>query len=276
MNQHVSNFEPARDESRAVQKGRGAVMRKRAVGGAVRRMLLPMVRSLPRDLMRVTLLRFVIAAVRYVFLVFVMRRLRTTDSSSAAEGTVSHNLAGIYHVAVERSERLIAPMVSIDSVRTRIDRLKLLVVGPRSEGEILNLRALGFRKENISCLDLISYSPWVTLGDMHDMPYAEDSFDCIMLGWVISYSDDKQKAADEIMRVARSGAIVAIAVEWSRKDPEEAAKEFGYVVGSRERLNGADAILDLFRDRLDRVYFRHDDRDLPGEAGELMVVFRLS
>ncbi len=37
---------------------------------------------------------------------------------------------------------------------------------------------------NIRGLDLFSCSPRIDVGDMHDMRYADNSFDVIFLGWV--------------------------------------------------------------------------------------------
>jgi hypothetical protein len=47
-------------------------------------------------------------------------------------------------------------------------------------------------------------------------------------------------------------------------------------VRSAKRLPTVDDILELFGDRVDRVYFRQDDQDISAnEIGDLLVVFRL-
>ena len=50
----------------------------------------------------------------------------------------------------------------------------------------------GISRKNISAIDLISYSPWIDLGDMHNLPYKDNSFDIIICGWVIAYSNKKE------------------------------------------------------------------------------------
>ena len=70
--------------------------------------------------------------------------------------------------------------------------------------------AAGFLPENIRGLDLISYSDFVDLGDMHAMPYDDNSFDVIIIGWVLGYSNDVAKVAQEILRVTRPNGVIAI------------------------------------------------------------------
>lgn len=251
---------------------------RRSLRRAIRNWLWPIIGDFPRELLRTKLARFAVAGARYAWYVLLLRRLRSTGGDGVAKTTVAHNLRGMLDLHVERSSRLIDPVAAWAAARRiSLTDLTILTIGPRTEGEILNLVSRGFRRRNITALDLISYSPWVQIGDMHSMPYQDASFDVVVAGWVISYSDDKQRAADEIARVAKPGAVIAIGIEWGRKSPEQVAAEHtGYIVGSAKRLPTARAILDLFGDRVDRVYMQVDDQDVAAEeAGDLLVVFRL-
>lgn len=87
---------------------------------------------------------------------------------------------------------------------------KVLIIGPRTEGDIYRARIFGFKKENISAIDLHSYSPNITLGDMHAIPYKDNSFDIIFSCWTLVYSDNNKKAVDEIIRVSRNNCLVGI------------------------------------------------------------------
>ena len=69
--------------------------------------------------------------------------------------------------------------------------------------------------KNITAVDLIKYSPWVDQGDMHNLPYEDNKFDLILCGWVIAYSNNKIKAAEEMTRVGKSGSIIALAATYS-------------------------------------------------------------
>ena len=251
---------------------------RRSAVRAIRNWLWPMLRDFPRELLRTKLLRFLIGAVRFVWFVPIRRKMRTLGGSQGvAKTTVMHNMRGMFDLHVERSIRLIYPIVAhAAAVRADLGDWRVLTIGPRTEGEIFNLVAHGFRRTNIAALDLISYSPMIQLGDMHAMAFPDDSFDVALVGWVISYSDDKEAAAAEIARVVKPGGLVAIGVEWNRKSVAEIAADTGYVIGSSTRLPTVQAILDLFGERVDRVYFQTDDQDVSVAGwGDLLVVFRL-
>lgn len=251
---------------------------RRSWARALRQWIWPIIGDFPRESLRAKLPRFLIAGARYTWYAILLRRMRTTEGAGVAKSTLRHNLRGMMDLHVERSIRLIYPIVAYAATaRADVRDWKLLTIGPRTEGEIFNLVGHGFRRSNITALDLITYSPWIELGDMHAMSYPDATFDVAMAGWVLSYSDEKQRAADEIARVTKPGGIVAIGIEWGRQSPEEiAATRTGYIVGSATRLPTVDAILALFGDRVDRVYFRSDDQDiLPIDRGDLVVIFRL-
>ena len=101
-------------------------------------------------------------------------------------------------------------MTVIQPIRWRISEAKVLSIGPRAEGELLNLLAHGFRWRNITGLDMISYSPKIDIGDMHAMPYPDDSFDSVVASRVLGYSESPWRAAAEFVRVTRSGGVIAV------------------------------------------------------------------
>jgi len=74
---------------------------------------------------------------------------------------------------------------------------KILLIGPRSETELYSVKAAGFAMENVSALDLFSYSPLITPGDMHAMPFADNSFDIVFITCVMSYSKTVSKVVSE-------------------------------------------------------------------------------
>ena len=86
----------------------------------------------------------------------------------------------------------------------------MLSIGPRSEAELLTVLAAGFDGCRIRALDLFSLSPWIDVGDMHDMAYADDSFDVVLIGWVLAYSKNPKQAVSEIIRVTRPGGYVSV------------------------------------------------------------------
>ena len=113
--------------------------------------------------------------------------------------------------------------------------------------------------ENIVGLDLISYSPRITLGDMHAMPFPDSSFDAVVCGWTLSYSTNPRKVADEIRRGVRTGGIVAIGVEYSTMTPRDEVQLLGYAIQeSGRRINSSVDIKELFRGAVGTIYFEHD------------------
>ena len=232
--------------------------------------------SRPRlaHLLRIDAIRFIVARVRFAYL----RRthgIQTLDRAGGGvtERTVSHNLTGLWDFSVVRSELLLRPLSVIEAVTPDA---KVLSIGPRTEGELLNLVAHGFRAANVRGLDLISYSPWVDLGDMHAMPYPDNTWDVIILAWVLAYSDDWDTAAKEVVRVARHGAVVAIGVEHNPLTDDEIIERYGYKVGGDDRLRSTDQILKLFGNHVDSVYFTHDiPAHRRGDVGGIATVFSL-
>lgn len=163
--------------------------------------------------------------------------------------------------ACSKSDLLINPIRSIHRVNKNFPNLKILSIGPRTEGEILNLFSHGFKKENVKGLDIISYSPWIDVGDMHNMPFEDNSFDIVICGWVIAYSNNKIQAASEITRVLKNNGIASIGVSYSPKTNDEIKEERGYLIAAPERLTSAQQVLDLFDSNVKKIFFTNDVED---------------
>lgn len=226
------------------------------------------------QLLLVDLVRYFVVAARYFWFTRIARRLQTLDAEGkVAINTVMHNLRGITDFAVNRSHLLVRPLSVIETIP--VDG-RILCIGPRSEGELLNLAAHGFCWQQITGLDLISYSPRVRLGDMHAMPFAEGSFEAVVLGWVLAYSDDPGVAAAEVVRVTSPGGVVAVGVEYSPWTQEEIVADVGYLPGAQHRISSSEEILGYFGAAVDHVYYTHvvapQNRN---EVGSLCVVFSI-
>jgi SAM-dependent methyltransferase len=193
------------------------------------------------------------------------------------ENTLEHNLGALKKaIAFDRPSLLINPLCNIQYVQYNQQSLKVLAVGPRSEAEIFDLIASGFLQENIRGLDLISYSDFVDLGDMHAMPYGDDSFDVIILGWVLGYSRDIPKAASEILRVARPNAVIALGCQYTPESNEAVEKTLGYKLDGT-RFETAHDLLAPFDGHIGQVYFRHDVHEtLRHRNGDVMAIFQLA
>ena len=71
---------------------------------------------------------------------------------------MDHNLAAFEHIHVDfsmpRMKRLISAATAIESVNSRS---RILVIGPRTESDLMILKGLGFMV--VEGVDLITYSP---------------------------------------------------------------------------------------------------------------------
>ncbi|WP_425407225.1 class I SAM-dependent methyltransferase [Hwanghaeella sp.] len=196
------------------------------------------------------------------------------NPAALVENAISHNIDGmIGKVSLFRPSILVMPLRSLDRVAETMKVSRVLSVGPRTEAEIYTLIACGFEPSNIRGLDLFSYSDFVDAGDMHAMPYDDDSFDIVILGWVLAYSNDQKKAAAEVLRVLRPGGIVAIGYEYTALSSEE-LRDQGSDVADAPQMKTTNQILELFAPHVEDVYFRHDiHASRKDKSGSLMTIF---
>ena len=234
------------------------------------------IKTLFCQFLRVDVIRYFISLFRFIFLGLILRKLKTInpDNEKIGVNALHHNLTRLknYHgISVNRSHLLIRPLSVLTSLNPAS---KILSIGPRSEGELFNLLSVGFKKKNIRGLDLISYSSWIDLGDMHDMPYEDHCWDAAILGWCLAYSNDRPKVASEVIRVVRPGGVVAVGVEYTPENPDQISQRHGYKVCDEERMSQVKEIHDLFKGHVDQVFFSQDI--LPSEKnqlGQLLTIF---
>jgi len=177
-------------------------------------------------------------------------------------GTVAHNRRELEEEifgSSKRTQRLIGPLSALDPVYGSAAKLSALSIGPRTEMELLHLVGIGFHPENLRAVDLISSSPLMDLGDMHNLPYEDRSFDVVISGWVLTYSKDPQKAVSEMVRVCKHRGLIAIGVTY---DPTYSAHYIANptdekeIVGSMHR--SVDHIAKMIGPKLERICFQQD------------------
>ncbi|MHC8510446.1 MAG: class I SAM-dependent methyltransferase [Rhodospirillales bacterium] len=205
-------------------------------------------------------------------------QVRSLDGNppDAIKNALNYNFETLkQEAAFSRPQMLVNPLMSIDLIRMRIESLKVLTVGPRSESEIFSLLAAGFSPSRIRGLDLFSYSDFVDVGDMHDMPYPDGTFDVIILGWVLAYSTDNPKVAAEVRRVAAPGAFVAAGCQYVPYDREEMRRMDGDAFMDPTRFYELNDILKLWDGEIGRVLFSHGIHPaMRKHPGDIMTVFQ--
>lgn len=209
------------------------------------------------------------------------RQLRTLAEPSAGvmPGTVVHNRRELVQDAFSssrRTQRLIGPLSGLDPVFTIPERLSALSIGPRTEMELLHLVGIGFKPENVRAIDLISSSPLMDVGDMHSLPYPDQSFNVVISGWVLTYSKDPARAVREMVRVCAPGGLIAIGGSSAPDYPAgyvadpKGEKE---IVGSMVRR--ASEYADMIGSNLKAIHFQQDARG--GDAtSPVMLIARIT
>lgn len=240
-------------------------------------LILEYLRTNPGAVMEITKVRLELAASRIRNL--PREKIHVFDSPTGCEikNTVIHNIDSLLKLGgLNRPQRLIDPLKSIHYIIANITTSKVLCIGPRSDAELYGLIGAGFLAKNVTGLDLIAYSDWVDLGDMHSMPYEDSSFDVVILGWVLAYSSDVQSAAAEVLRVARPGAYIAIGWEYSPMTNKELAEKELSDVADATRVTHSSEILAYFDGFVDDVAFKSDVHpDLVDQTSDVIVIFRL-
>ncbi len=234
--------------------------------------------SAPRQFLQIDLIRFLICTPKFLIKFILLRRYRVSDliTDGISKNTLIHNMRGGGELSAPRSHLLIRPIITIDKIRRNIQNLKVLSVGPRVEGEIFNLLGYGFSLENITGLDLFSYSSRIDVGDMHNLPYADNSFDVVIFGWVLGYSDNKVQCANELNRVCKNGGVIAVGNGYYELSDEDVIRQGGLKIGSEEKVQNLDFIERLFSPCTDNIYFRYDGSKDRINGAPIILIYEVS
>jgi len=145
-------------------------------------------------------------------------------------------------------------------------RTKVLCVGPRNEAEVLLLEQYGFAKNNITAIDLFSYSNRITCMDMHALDFEDSTFDVVYIAWTLTYSGDVEQACREAKRVLRSGGTLAIGFEEIVvTDPE----------WDLPQLRDLAQLFELLGEDVGWVYWQHRRLIRQGTRADVTVVVRI-
>lgn len=198
---------------------------------------------------------------------FATRPPRTNPSPDAATRQIGYSRSFLEGFSPDR--RIEWTMCLLASAPD-LEKDSLLVVGPRYEPELLLAQGMGWDPEGMRGLDTFSYSPFIDVGDMHALPYADDAFSGLVCGWTLSYSSRPEQAVAEMQRVVKPGGYLVVAVQkvWP-----------GFVETLDEVLKGDDRVqtleqFDALYDRCTRVagFERADVRT--GDEAHTIALYR--
>lgn len=159
--------------------------------------------------------RIIIGYLRWVYYYKLNKSFRVLEIKDSIDGTVNHNKTAftkfpLTDFTMLRMDRLIAITKSIEFVGNHSN---FLIIGPRTESDIMKV-IYNYPKASISTIDIISYSPWIDLQDAHSTNFPSNNFDCILSGWVLKYSNDKEKMMKEMVRLVKNEGLIAIGIEY--------------------------------------------------------------
>jgi SAM-dependent methyltransferase len=86
----------------------------------------------------------------------------------------------------------------------------VLCIGCRNGIELDEFRARGF--ESVTGIDLFSQRPDILVMDMHDLTFADESFDVVYASHSLEHAYDLEAVIRGIARVGRDGAVVGVEV----------------------------------------------------------------
>ncbi len=110
----------------------------------------------------------------------------------------------------------------------------VLCVGCRNGVEIDEFRARGF--ESVVGIDLFSQRDDILVMDMHEMTFADDSFDVVYASHALEHAYDVDTVLREIARVGRDGALIAVEVPVRHRGSTADRVEFPGVEELRQAL----------------------------------------
>ena len=163
---------------------------------------------------------------------------------------VDHNFGQRWLFNRDRTEKLMNVLRSVGSIGPES---RVLVIGPRNEAEILLLSLYGFKLRNITGIDLLTYSPRVLQMDMHDMRFADDTFDLVYVLYTLPYAYDLRRACLEIVRVLKHEGVVAAGFQHTSISPKQLRAP-----GSR-LSGGIGELLEQFDDHVEHVIWHELD-----------------
>lgn len=186
-----------------------------------------------------------------------LSRIQAYEKQSLIDSATLKNFKFLF--SGDRSSLLINPIMSCRFINKK--NVKILSVGPRTEGEIYNLISKGFSLKNITAIDLQTYSPLIKLGDIHNLELPDDYFDIVICGWTIAYSYNKAKAASELIRVAKNNSLLSISGTYE-------GQEKGSI--TMEELSG------LFKNNIKKILFNLDHKDFSDKDKRKHVILTAS
>jgi len=195
-------------------------------------------------LLRSETIRYYVCKIRYFLLKKKISFLKI-DNTDIGDETITHNYDALkmqnaaFGMGGRMSLLILPTAVLLRHIRPR----KVLIVGPRTEDDIFFAKSYNL---DVTGLDLFTYSPYIELGDIHQTNYKNETFDAVLLGWMISYSKNPQQVIDESSRILKPNGLIGIGIESNKEQ-----KKTGTIDLSGVRvnyLNTSDDLIEIMKE----------------------------
>lgn len=173
-------------------------------------------------LLKLKIFRYLFVLIRFIIFVFIFKRLRTIkETEKSFKATTDRNLKSLLSLRDvydgSRSEFFLNKLNKIETLE-KIKKGKILIVGPRNEGEIYNFYAKGFLMKNITAIDLISYSKKIQVYDANFyLKSCKKKFDYIYFGFVLSYFKNPKKILSLATKCLKKNGCLVVCNEAPRR-----------------------------------------------------------
>ena len=92
---------------------------------------------------------------------------------------------------------------------------------------------------------------------MHQLDYDDNSFDLIVSGWTLRYSNNVYKALSEILRVIKPGGLALLVLLMQAKQTKKKFKSKTNKTKDND-IYSTNQIKEYFKDNIRTVYFEFD------------------
>lgn len=168
-------------------------------------------------LLKLRLSRYLLTIIRLIYFAKKNRtKIIKKNSKHSKKGTVERNIKSALSLrdcySGERSSFFLTKYLDYYEV-TKRENQKVLLVGPRNEGEIFNFLARGFQSKNIDAIDLFSYSPKIQIRDMHKINEIRKKYDLIYFGFILNYSKKVNLVLKKSLKILNQNGMIGISLE---------------------------------------------------------------
>ena len=185
------------------------------------------------------------------------------NTSEYIEDVKKYNFSVTINKLITKSRRAEIYYQTSSIILNKLKGKNVLIIGPRNVHELYIAWLYGYSWHNISAIDLYSAHPKIKIMDMHNLDFKDQTFDCVVMSFTLSYSDDVERVIGEVSRVLKPNGVFSFGHTYLYdaidKGPIKGKTEYSYKTdkGWRgEYLNG-DKIHSMLKNSNMNISFYH-------------------